>query len=262
MRRDRPRAPRRSLRRGSPDISPRAATLRRRPLDRASVRCPLNGAPPRAPRGPAARVAARTASARPSRPAAGSCRTRTPVNHPVPGPSRHSTGPANGGAAGHERVAERRDVGLVDLTEEPQRHVPARRPDEAQPLGLAELELEAAQAAPGLVVGPGGDEEAHVAAGGAGLRRRRRRAAGGPGRSPRCNAAMDFSSGPPCLEDASLHGECLTGLGRIGVARAGAPQRVHGHVGQLLEHPLEALGHVDHGLVRDAHLGSGVVCTS
>ena len=67
---------------------------------------------------------------------------------------------------------------------------------------------------------------------------------------------------PAGLQDAPLHGEGLTRLRRVGVTGGGAPQRVDRHVGQLLDHPLEPLGHVRHGLARAAHLGSGVLCTS
>ncbi len=159
-------------------ISPRAATLRRRPLARASVRWPLKGGSARFS-GTMAAVARRTAAASASMPAAGSWRTRTPVNQPVPGPRRHSSGPGVAVAAVAKGLGQGRNVVVVHLAQEAQRDVPAGRADETQALGAAEFELECIEPLTGELVGPDGDEEAHGR--GSSRRPRRRDRDGGRG---------------------------------------------------------------------------------
>ena len=127
--------------------------------------------------------------------------------------------------------------------------MPTLRADEAQAPAAPQLALEAPQEAPCGLVGPDGDEEAPPRP--AGLRRHRRRC-----RVPRTaltqgqHGLLDGAAG---LEQAPLGGQGVARLGRVGVALAGPPQRVQGHVAQFVRDGLEAVGHGLHGFVRPAH---------
>ena len=157
------------------------------------------------------------------------------------------------GGAGQGR-AERVDDVAVDVTEEPQRHVPAGRPDGAK--ALAASEHEGAQALPRLLVGPGGHEQAHRAAGSGAVVESV--APGARALAQHGNGALERPAG---THDAPFERERLTRFERVRVTRRGTAQRVESHVGQFLHHPADPLGHVRHGLARPAHLGSGVVWT-
>ena len=145
----------------TPSRRSRAAPLSRRPLERASVRCPLNGgsAAGRATRGT---VAARTVAASPSTPEAGSWSTRTAVNQAVAGPSWHSTGPL--WPAVHSWRARASWLAASSSTSPRKRSVTCqtRAPDETQALGRLELALQRGQPPPRGLVGPSGHEESHL----------------------------------------------------------------------------------------------------
>jgi hypothetical protein len=77
----------------TPARAVRAAASSRRCFERATVRCPVNGASAWLRSGTRSRVARRTAWAPSSRPATGIWSTRSPLNHAVPGPTSHRSGP-------------------------------------------------------------------------------------------------------------------------------------------------------------------------
>ena len=241
-----------------PASSARAAAPRRRPLARASVRWPLKGGRPGRLRAPTASVAARTAP-RPARrgPAAGSWSTRTPVNQPVARPEPALDGPGKGGRAATS--ASPSGPRPRRPTSPRKRRVTCQRagPTKRRLLGPPEL----AGPARRCRVASSGHAATKVRMVVARLRRRRRAAR--DRERPSRSAATARSRARRALRMRRSRASASPVSAESGSPERGAAQRVHRHVGQLLDAcPRGVRPCSTTASSAAAHLGSGVLCTS